>query len=750
MQKIQINGLQQEGPGDIVGAITSKVGVSPNVIGNIDMDSESAEVEIYEEVADDIVEKMDGNTIGKSKVEIIKEDEAGNFISEITGTEDYISTFKNLVDLEREEEMKQHREEMENLSGNQREEKGRAILHLRGQDQGDGLGGYLVKFMRNYEGEELPDTEISVGDLVMLSKQDPLRDDNPTGTVIEKTKYSITVSFSEKPQGFVFSKDLRMDLYVNDITFQRMKDALDEVKQADGDLKRLKNILVGESKPKQVGSVNVDYFYNQELNESQQQAVKNALSAKDFHLIHGPPGTGKTTTVIEVIQQCVDKGQEVLATADSNTAVDNILEFLIDQGVQVVRVGHPARVTPKLREHTLDSKIEDNSNYQKSKKLREEAFELKDKQDELTYPSGKYRRGMSDEQIKDLADKGKGSRGVSPEKIQEMAKSLELEEKIDEKFDESRKLEDKAVDQIIKNADVVCSTNSTAGTELIKDQSFDVVIIDEATQATEPSCLIPITHGHKVVMAGDHKQLPPTIKSQEAAEKGLDRTMFERLAYRYGDQIKDILTTQYRMHENIMNFSAKQFYEDKLKADESVKNHTLEDLNFDASEISGQIGQILDPEKPAVFVNLTGSDIQEETKKDSPSKFNKKEADVALQLVEGLEVGNINPEDIGIITPYKAQADLISSQIGQDKLEVDTVDGFQGREKEVIIISLVRSNPDQQIGFLDDVRRLNVAITRAKRKLVVIGDETTLQSNPIYAEFMEYISQEGFHFTLVP
>ncbi|MFB6226123.1 MAG: IGHMBP2 family helicase [Candidatus Paceibacteria bacterium] len=750
MEKIKIEGLDQEGPGDIVGAITAKVGVSPKIIGNIDMGDGFAEVEIYEEVVDQVVSEMDGDTIGKSTVNIKEEDESGSYITEIDGIEDYISTFDELVELEREEEMKQHEQEMKNLSGEEREDKGRALLHLQGQDQGEGLGGYVVKFKRNYEGEELPDTEISVGDLVMLSKQDPLREDNPTGTVIEKTKYSITVSFASKPQGFVFGKGLRADLYVNDITFQRMKDALQELEQADGDLKALRDILVGKSEPRSFQSKKLDYFHNQKLNQSQQKAVENALAAKDFYLIHGPPGTGKTTTAIEVIQQYVDREQKVLATADSNTAVDNMLEFLIDNDVDAVRVGHPARVTSKLRQHTLDSKVEDNENFKKSKKLRKEAFDLKEKQDELTYPSGKYRRGMSNERIKELAQKNKSSRGVSAEKIKEMAQCLELEEEIDQKFDRSRELEDKAVDQVIENVDVVCSTNSTAGTDLIQDQNFDIVVIDEATQASEPSCLIPIVLGRKTILVGDHKQLPPTIKSKEAADRGLDRTMFERLAYNFGDEIKDMLTIQYRMHEDIMNFSAQQFYNSKLQADESVKSHTLNDLNFDNEKINGEIGQIIDPQKPAVFVNLTGADVKEETKKDSPSKYNEKEADVALQLVEGLRVGGVEAEDIGVISPYKAQVDLISNGIKEEKLEVGTVDGFQGREKEVIIISLVRSNRENKIGFLEDVRRLNVAITRAKRKLIVIGDEVTLQSHPIYQEFMEYIGKEGFHFTFVP
>ncbi len=750
MEKLLIQGLKEEGPGDIVGAITSKVGIPPEEIGDIEIKESHAEVDVYQEVADEIVKKMDNNTIGNSEVQVDYFNKQDLYVTDkFENLEDYIDTYTHLIELEREQEMKEHTREMENLSGKQREKKGRAILHLDGKDKGEGLGGYLVKFVRNFKGEELPKNEISVGDLVMLSKQDPLREDNPTGTVAEKTKYSITISFDGKPQGFVFSQDLRMDLYVNDITFQRMKEALAYLEDADDDLIKLREILINNREP-DINSVGeLDYFHNSQLNDSQQKAVEKSLASKNFYLIHGPPGTGKTTTAIEVIQQCIDQGQKVLATADSNTAVDNMLEFLLEQDTQAVRVGHPARVTPQLREHSLDNLVKDNDSYKKSKELREEAFKLKEEQDDLTYPSGKYRRGMSNEKIKELAKKGKGSRGVSPKKIKEMAKSIELKKEVDDLFEQSRELEDKAIENVLKNMDVVCSTNSTSGSELLKNQAFDVVVIDEATQATEPSCLIPLTKGKKVIMAGDHKQLPPTIKSAEAADKGLEQTMFERLAYNYGDKIKSMLTVQYRMHEDIMNFSNKQFYEEKVVADESVKFHTLKDLGFDNNEVETSFRQITNPEEPLAFINITGSGVKEETDKDSNSKYNKKEAEIALRLANNFQQGGIEPEDIAVISPYKAQINKINSKINQEELEVDTIDGFQGREKEVVIISLVRSNSDNEIGFLKETRRMNVAITRAKRKLVVIGDEVTLNIDPFYQDFIEYVSKNGFHYTLV-
>lgn len=743
MKELVIKGLNNEGPGDIVGAITAEAGVDSEDIGKIDIRSEFATVEISSDVFDKVKAEMDGNQIGGTEVEV------KSLRYDMNQDENYFDKYKDLVELEREEEMRQHKQEMKNLSGQQREDKGRAILHLSGADQGEGLGGHLVKFTRNHDGEEIPDNEISVGDLVMLSKQDPLRDDNPTGTVAEMTNYSITVSFDQKPHDFVFSKDLRMDLYVNDITFQRMIDALGQLDESDGKLAKLKEVITGKTEPEKFSAGEPDYWHNRDLNESQKEAVKNSLGAKDFHLVHGPPGTGKTTTAIEIIKQHIDQGDQVLAVADSNTAVDNMLEFLLEEDVQAVRVGHPARITPKLREHTIDNIVEKNDNYQKSQELREQAFELKDKQDELTYPSGKYRRGMSDEQIKDLAGKGQGSRGVSSEKIQDMAEAIELEDKIDNLFDESRQLEDKAVKQVLSAMNVVCTTNSTAGSGIMADHEFDVVVIDEATQATEPSCLIPITKAKKVIMAGDHKQLPPTIKNQEAAKRGLEETLFERLAYEYGDVIKDMLTKQYRMHEDIMNFSSEHFYDGVLEADDSVIDHTLEDLDFDTSQVDESMQDVTDPVTPVSFINLTGSNVQEESKKDSNSKLNREEAKYIIQLSKNFLAGDINPENLAVISPYQDQVDLIQSKLDYENLEVDTVDGFQGREKEVILISLVRSNRNNKIGFLRDVRRLNVALTRAKRKLVVVGDEVTVGSDETYQDFIEYVSKNGLHYTKV-
>lgn len=650
--------------------------------------------------------------------------------------EEYIEHFSELVELERKEEMERHEREIKYLSGWEREKKGRAILKTRAREEGTALGGkFMVKFVRK---DGLPETEISVGDLIRVSKNQPLSDDNPSGTVTEKTNYSLKAAFDERPPDWMYDR-VRIDLYVNDITYQRMLEALENIRNLKGKKRKLILKLLGKRK---LDSRDVEeiYLFNQTLNDSQKEAVTKAIESEDLHLVHGPPGTGKTVTCVEIIEQAVEKGDDVIACADSNTAVDNLVEHLVSRGRKVVRVGHPARVTPVLREHTLDYILEENSTYQKAQELREKALDLKDEQDQYTYPSGKWRRGLSNEAIKSLADKGKGSRGIPPHKIKEMAKSLEIQGEIDDLFEKVDDLEEKAVNEVIDRVDVVCTTNSSSGSQALEDKVFDLCVIDEATQSTEPSCLIPAIKADKLVMAGDHKQLPPTILNEEAKHGGLSETMFERLIALYGEDIKTLLRIQFRMNEKIMKFSDREFYRGEIQADDSVRTHTLSDLVDRIPE--GKFKKVIDPEEPLVLLD-TGGSMPEKSRAGSTSKENPGEAVLASELSESFVQMGIEPTDIGIITPYDDQTDLIKKKIDEDNIEIDTVDGFQGREKEVIILSLTRSNKQKNIGFLKDLRRLNVSITRARRKLVIIGDTNTLSSHPVYRKLFDHVEKEG-------
>jgi predicted DNA helicase len=742
-----VQGLNGEGPGDIVGAFANEADVDPDAIGAIDIDDGTATVDVRDGAADRVVQTLDGGRIGSATVSITTLDD------ETESARQYADRLTDLVELERAEEMRRHEREIENLSGPEREDRGRALLRMRGRDesrQPSGFGGHLVKFMRTNKGEPLPDHELRVGDLVMISKNDPLRDDNPAGTVTQVTKYSITASFESKPDGWVFGKGLRVDLYVNDITYQRMQDALAQLPTADGPLARLRDVSTGTASVDESAPAEIDAWHNPALNTSQRRAVRKAVATDDVHLIHGPPGTGKTTTAIEVIQQCMDRGESVLATAASNTAVDNVVEFLVEQGADVVRLGHPARVSPALHRHTLDAQIEDNETYRRSQEKREAAFDVLDRQDEYTVPSGRWRRGMSDSKIKELAEQGRGSRGVPPEKIDEMAEWLGLQEKADELFDEAERLEQDAIDEVLSAADVVCSTNSTAGSDLLANQTFDTLVIDEATQATAPSCWIPMTHARRAVLVGDHKQLPPTILNREAAQSGLQHTLFERLARHHEtdpekpESMRSLLRTQYRMHETIMGFSSRTFYDDRLQADDTVRRHTLADLGVTTEALPNDTRRdILDPDAPLVFVDTSLIDAPERQRGGSHSRENPREAEIVTRLATDLIEAGVAPEQIAVIAPYVDQVDRLEGKIDTDGVEINTVDGFQGREKEVVLVSLVRSNERGEIGFLDEPRRFNVAVTRARRKIVVVGDASTVATGDVFDAFIRYAENNG-------
>ncbi|TYB31007.1 MAG: IGHMBP2 family helicase [Candidatus Mcinerneyibacterium aminivorans] len=748
MEKILIRNINKKiGPGDIVGALINEADIEPNQIGNINIRTNFAIVEIDENIKEKVIKVMKNNTI--AGFEITAEEFSKKKEKQEQKVTTYISNYKSLVQLEREEEMRMHEAEIRNLSGHQREKKGRAILHLRGRDQGTGLKNkFLIKFMRQRRGEKLPENEISIGDLVMLSKRNPLLDDNPTGTVIEKTNYSITVVFDNKPPEFLYKKRLRMDLYVNDITFQRMLDSLSRFSKLKGKFEKIRNSLLGLREPNFGKKRNIDFF-NNKLNNSQKEAVKSALAAKDFFLIHGPPGTGKTMTCIEILKQAADGKTEILATADSNTAVDNIVQRLVEKDVKTIRLGHPARVTPILRGHTLDYMLEDHPKYKKARSLREKAMKLKKQQDNYTHPSGRWRRGMSDKRIMKLAKKGKGSRGVPYVKIKEMADWLRIQEKVNNHFDKIDELENEAINDLLDKADVICTTNSTAGSELLEDKKFDLLVHDEATQSSEPSSLIPIIKSKKFILAGDHKQLPPTILNQKAKIEGLSKSIFERLLDIFGDKIKSMLKIQYRMNKTIMNFSAENFYNGQLKAGKEVKNWTLENLNIKNPAFEAEYEKhVFAPNKPFIYLDTADKKSREYSKKDSKSYYNKYEAEIAINLLNKFKQSGINLEDIAVISPYKDQTDFINQQIKNDKIEIDTVDGFQGREKEVIILTLVRSNNNNNIGFLKDLRRLNVSITRAKKKCIVIGDGNTVSSNNTYKKLIKHAKQEEGYYKL--
>ncbi|RZN39837.1 MAG: IGHMBP2 family helicase [Methanophagales archaeon ANME-1-THS] len=652
---------------------------------------------------------------------------------------EYVTHFTGLVELEREEQMRVHEEEMRRLSGREREEKGRAFLKMKGKSQGLGLGGkHLVRFRKQHDGVALPETEIEVGDLVLVSHAGtaPWDEANPLGTVAERTLYALTVAFDDAPPDFVYRKDLRIDLFVNDVTFQRMMGAIKKFKRLS---QSRKDILLGATRPS-FGTKKKLEFFNPALNTSQREAVLRSLAAEDFFLIHGPPGTGKTITCVEVIMQLIKRGMRVLAAADSNVAVDNLVERLDTLGVDVVRIGHPARVIPSLRKRSLDYLIQHDPDYIKAQELRERAHRLKERMKGVIVPEQRWRRGLSDEAIIAFAREGRTVRGIPVEKLKGMRRWLTVKQRIDKLFSIARELERSAINGIIEDAEVICATNSTAGSELLKGERFDYAIIDEATQATEPSSLIVLLKAERFIMAGDHKQLPPTILNEEAASGSLSKSLFERLLEVHGDKVRVMLDVQYRMNEEIAAFPSSEFYGGKLRAHERVKSQTLKDVIPKSHQGAFEPDDV----QPLVFIDTGGSaEFRERTRRGSTSKENVAEAKLVRDIAERVLSLGIRPEEMAIISPYDDQVSLIKTLLPVDGLEIKTVDGFQGREKEVVIVSFVRSNKSGEIGFLRDLRRLNVSITRAKRKLVLIGDSTTLATDECYKRLIESAKERG-------
>ncbi len=630
--------------------------------------------------------------------------------------ENYITYFQKLIELEREEERKKHILEIRTLSGERREKLGRAILNLTGRYEGRGIGGtYIVKFSRE---REIVDTEISPGDVVLVSKGKPTGRE-VQGIVVSLTRRSIKVAFNNEPPRYVYGKNLRIDLFSNEITFQRMEEALSKLSKHP----ILPSLLLGKLKPSFRTVDEPDYF-NENLNTKQREAVRRTLEANEVFIVHGPPGTGKTTTLAESIYQHVVRGYKVLAVADSNVAVDNLVEKLSRYPVKVVRIGHPLRMNRNILEHSLDVLIRSTEEYKQAEDLWNEVEQLKKLRDEHTYPSPALRRGLSNEQILKLDAKGKTKRGLNLQTISSMANWIRYNQKITELVLKAKYLEFKATYRIIGEADVVCATNSSAGSDYLRAFEFDVVFLDEATQSTEPSSLIPMVKGRKFILAGDHKQLPPTVLS-EKAKPYLQYTLFERLLDMYGKDIYTMLEVQYRMNQAIMHFPNVEFYEGKLEAHESVKYRDMSEL------ISKPCTEdYLKPERPVVFINV---EAKEKQRKGSTSYYNDEEALIVKELVDKLLGCGLKPEHIGVISPYDDQVMLIRNLLeGYEGLEIKTVDGFQGREKEVIIISFVRANDEGNLGFLKDMRRLNVAITRAKRKLIMVGNASTLSMHPTY------------------
>lgn len=628
---------------------------------------------------------------------------------------DHFQRLLRCLELEAEAEAAEIVKRSQRTTGDAAERSGVCLIGLAIREEETGFGGRAVVTLGKRDRRtELPWTKLSSGSPVVLSEEQVAESGAWRGVVTDRDRETITVVLAQSPEPMADRPTFRLDLSSDEISRERQRAALQQVASADsGRLAALKRKLLGEESPEfstGSGLIADEHGAGQPLDESQRAAVAHALAAKEIAIIHGPPGTGKTTAVVELIRQAVRRGERVLACAPSNLAVDNLLERLLAAGERAIRIGHPARVLPELREHTLDLQVAAHPDLKLAREWTKQAWALRRQAGKFTRtaPERGARREQRDEAKRLLAD--------------------------------ARKMEERLITHLLDSATVVCATLTGLDDELLGKLQFDLAVIDEAAQTTEPACWIPLLRSKRLVLAGDHCQLPPTILSGEAQRLGFDLSLMQRLVEQWGDVISRQLTTQYRMHEQIMQFSSAEFYESSLIADDRVREHLLADLPHVAAGLLTQTAM--------QFIDTAGSDCVEQAESEGSSRNNPGEAEVVTRQVQDLLAAGVTPSEIAIITPYAAQARLLRTLIDNAAIEIDTVDGFQGREKEAIVISLVRSNTTGEVGFLADTRRTNVALTRARRKLIVIGDSSTLANHEFYRRLLDHFEREGAYGTV--
>jgi DNA polymerase III delta prime subunit len=685
-------------------------GIDRRLIGRIELRGNRAQIEVAQDWAARLVKALDGAVFRDRRVRVWTTEASAAPASHAPADEEHFARLARLLKLESAAEAERVLERGRKLSPAAAEQSGQSLVDLVVTDEDTGLGGrYLIQLVKRKRGP-LPWTRLGVGAPVRLSPDGPKPGDGLRGVVLDRYESAIRVALTHHPDDLADHDTWRLDLSHDEAAVERQRIALDRARSARGDrLAQLRDVLLGLRAP--AAKVKPDEAaLNASLNEAQREAVRFALDSRDVALIHGPPGTGKTTAVVELIRRAVRRGEKVLACAPSNLAVDNIFERLLAYGERAVRLGHPARVLPELRAHTLDLLVDEHDDVRLARKLVKEALAL-------FRQAGRFTRAKPEP----------GAR----RQIREEARAL---------LADARRLEMQAAEEILNQADVLCATTTGLDSEILGPRRFDLAVIDEACQSTEPGSWIPLLRCERVVLAGDHRQLPPTVLSAEAAAQGFGVSLFERLAERYGADALRLLDVQYRMHAAIMDFPSAELYDGQLTADPSVAAHLLKDLPGVACTAATEV--------PLEFIDTAGAGYDEELEPDGESRLNRGEAELVCRKVRALLEAGLAAADVALISPYAAQVRLLRSKLDVAGLEIDSVDGFQGREKEAVVISLVRSNVEGEIGFLGDVRRMNVAMTRARRKLLVVGDSATLSSHPFYTRMLEYFERQGAYHTV--
>lgn len=630
---------------------------------------------------------------------------------------DRLINLKQLLKTERDEDFRLYNEQFLRVNLEQRKKNGVTWYPIKINNEELGSGDLLHLEIERTTQLDKPH-QFSSGKNVSLfsNRQDEILEITGTIKSVSKNSLKLIIHSDELPD-WCYEGKLGINIQFDDNSYTEMQTALDKVIHATNNrVADLREMIEGNLPLSFTSSDNSILI--PQLNLSQNKAIRHVLSVNDIGVIHGPPGTGKTTSIVHAIRLTLQTENQILVCAPTNSAVDLITEKLIELGIDVLRLGHPARISDDLQKSSVDGKISSSPYFKDIKNLRKNA-------EEYFKMAGKYKRVFGKEDAQQRAA------------FYSEAKNC---------IKEARLLEDFIVDELFKNAQVICCTPVTSNHRGLAKKRFNTLFFDEASQALEPMVWIPLLKCKRLILSGDHFQLPPVVKSIEAKKGGLDETILDKCI-----KIKhsvSLLTRQYRMNSAIMGFSNNYFYNNELIADETVSAHAL--INDENSFLS----------KSLEFIDTAGCNFDEIQNPETLSFFNPKEGDILFKHLEQLLTeynlhDNLPEISVGIISPYKEQRDWLKDNISEfelntskiSSLSIKTIDGFQGEERDVIYISLVRSNEKQEIGFLNDLRRMNVAITRARKKLVVIGDSSTIGASKFYNSFLEYCEKNGIYRT---
>jgi len=628
-----------------------------------------------------------------------------------------LKKLKEVLKIERDEDFKLYQEQFLRAGIDQRRKNGLTWYPVKITNEELGAGEYLHLEVERTSFLDTPHQFNSGKNVSLFSNHSEEKFElNATIKMASRNSLKIIVPYDELPD-WCYEGKLGLNIQFDDNSYNEMQNALDVVIHA-------RNNRVAELREMIEGTESLSFSKIKEeilipkLNLSQNKAVRHVLSVNDIGVIHGPPGTGKTTSLIEAIRLTLQTENQILVCAPTNAAIDIITEKLHESGVNVLRLGHPARISEELLSCGIDGRIAASPFYKDIKNLRRNA-------EEYFRMAGKYKRVFGKEEAKQRTAYYTEARTC---------------------LKEARQLEDHLTDELFRTAQVICCTPVGSNNKGMMRKTFQTLFFDEASQALEPMIWIPLVKCKRIILSGDHFQLPPVVKSIEAKRRGLGETMLDRCI-----QLKEavvLLNRQYRMSNAIMGFSNAYFYKGELTADESVQENRL--VNDEESLLS----------KSLEFIDTAGCSYDEIQNPETLSYSNPKEGELVflhLQqlLTDYLAFENLPAIDIGIIAPYKEQIEWLKDNqsaytLNTEKLaslDIKTIDGFQGEERDLIYITLVRSNENQEIGFLGDLRRINVAITRAKKKLVIIGDSSTIGAHAFYKEFLEYCEKHGAYRT---